>query len=244
MKICPICKNKVSAFHPGSHLIPKFMIHQIKDGHQAVNLIKLTKKRKASQSGISAEIICDNCEALTSKFDSWAATIFRDNKLRDKIQKKQTSIHKYEVWPSECSIKIIKFAVSVVVRWELYAKKENLKCVLSDKYLNQFSRFLIGDKDIVLPTVILCRLEDESNLENIIYYPTRCRLENHIAVCFSIPGFRFDIITTSHKLDKVIAPLAITSNDSFLVLTQNVRETKEFQNILKSMTQMRSKGLI
>lgn len=168
---CQLCNNHREL--RDSHIIPKFVFNWLKETSPAHIRVAHTPNRRV-QDGVKAQLLCDACELLFSKWEN----IFKEE-VFDKIH----SLKYEELVQIPYNSWALKFAVSVSWRILLFYKANNLLSHLSDSQsllaeeaLMTWQDFLLGKvshPDGFVQHIIPTSLVNDHNIPNKSTYINR-----------------------------------------------------------------------
>jgi hypothetical protein len=151
MPICGFCEKEVDQLHQRSHILPDWMC---KSAIKPAGLKVGSGKVQVTQRATTAAIVCNECEALFSKFDTYAANLWGENNAE--WLKKQKIVGKRWKWDEGVELffftldgvnaKLVKdFVLSVAVRGNLYRRAESLPPLMSDDRQKSIREQILGE---------------------------------------------------------------------------------------------------
>ncbi|RYZ90592.1 MAG: hypothetical protein EOP04_03475 [Proteobacteria bacterium] len=149
---CGFCLDNVAKLHKKSHTLPKWMTkHAVSP--RGVHLSK-TSNPKITQRSQWAEIICEGCEKLFSKFDTYAANLFgEDSKefieknriVAERFRYPETDVFFYRIKGINAK-ELQKFILSVVVRQNLFLLKNGEDSIIAADQQSRMRMIIQEDK--------------------------------------------------------------------------------------------------
>lgn len=122
MPICGLCQKKVAVLKTNSHVIPRWIMILCKENGRYVQVSE--KDAKPVQTDRKADIVCEKCEDLFTRDDTFAALFFRDGKFRKEKSQINPELRQCEIHEGLTKSKLLSFFFSLWIRYFLSKSPE------------------------------------------------------------------------------------------------------------------------
>lgn len=234
---CGFCSNVGP--HPEAHIFPRAL--QRGDPGQAYKLINIGKvaPAKRSQTGIyDSELWCDECEARSSKLDTYAAETLLDEKNIVPVQGMVDFRGRQLLY--ECvgadPARLQLFALSVL--WRASAsKRPELKGFSLGPYQNRLRDILrTEDQQKLRRYPLLIQYEDVPDMRSGFFTPARSVKRDF--VIFRGGGFSFRVKMTNCPLTPGLKSFAIVPGSKVHLLAYSFVETPIGRSTVRTVKQI------
>jgi hypothetical protein len=229
--ICPFCEKNVEKLKTNSHVIPKWMYKPTYEGNKGFYSISLQKeKMEKAQDGFKSTFICDACEHLFEKDDTFASWFFVGRKGQKKI-KNIANAELRTFWttdgPLTCLVlngvdfkRVQKFVFGVFLRSYL-AKIDTKNRILGEKHFKKVRKMYMTEEDMddkVYP-IFIYKVNPNDWLRNIVGLPTRSEKGKYglNSLIFSGSNFQFQMIVQSHHIPNEALSLRLTNTGNLTI---------------------------
>lgn len=146
---CPLCLSQVIKLKTNSHVIPRWMLVQIK---QNGKLKKITSDQGSrwSQADQMGDIVCDYCEQRFTLTDTFSVDFFRHKKyfVGSKSILEANLTYKVNFHLAAAKQPLSLFFVGILLRSHLYLSKYERTNLLGPYYEILRTQFLLGSIDL------------------------------------------------------------------------------------------------
>jgi len=228
---CPFCERDVERFKTNSHIVPKWMHKPTFEGNKGFVSINLKKqKAKIVQDGLKSSFVCDACEDLFEKDDTYASKVFVDRgkeKGIKNISSAERRILGTANAPVPCLVltgikfkKVQKFILGVFIRAYL-SGIHGSKPVLGEKHFKNVRKMYLDESDIndIAYPILILKIDSKDMLRNVVHFPARGKdyTSGVNLVAFTGGEFEFLMIVQSHKVPSEVMMWRLT-NDGTLIM--------------------------
>ena len=236
IKECAFCGN--TGPHPAAHIFPRAL--QRADPGHAYRLINIgrTAPPKRSQTGIyDSELWCDECEARSSRLDTYAVKVLLDEKnivsVRGMVDFRGRQLL-YECVGAD-PVQLQLFALSVL--WRASASKRlELKGFSLGPYEERVREVLQSeDQQVLARYPLLIQYETVPQLRAGFFTPARSTQRDF--VIFRGGGFSFRVKMTNRPLTPGLTPFAIVPGSAVRLLAYSFVETPIGKSTVRTVKQ-------
>lgn len=237
---CPSCLSNVEQFHPRSHIIPAFIVKSIGDEKGRVFILGADGTRKVSQSGYYKSIVCNACEVKFGHCDTFFARCFKDKIIPFQVEGKFQESFDYEIWSGLNSEILYKFCLSIIIRSHLFNRAENKGDLVGDKHFRRISDIFQGGKFVEKDyPIIIRKLWSSQNLETIIHFPIKMRIDGHNTIKWTFFGLEFTVLISSHNKPDCFKDFFLKENGTCIVIIENFEESQKVLKFAHQYKKMR-----
>lgn len=231
---CPCCEQEVEKLHPRSHIIPAFIVKSLGDENGRVLIVGNDGSRKVTQSGFFKTIICEACEVYFGELDTYFARCFKDKKIKYDAALKTVGGFNYETWTNLDSVKLNNFCLSILIRARLFSLIQNQKDLTGDLHFRNLCNAVLSKKfeDLTYPIVIR-KLESKSDLETIIAYPHKIKVDGHNCIKWTFWGLEFTVFVSSHSKPDFVQEVCLKPNGLCQVIIENFEESQKIHSFVQ-----------
>jgi hypothetical protein len=251
MKKCPFCEGMVSEFHPGSHIIPKWM-HKLSFGNQSrtYNVDLHEQTMEITQDGVKGSFICHKCEIRFSKDDQYGSYIFKPWK---NPRGPNVNVAQVKVINSNAGLinavdlknlnfkRMQKFILSVILRGHMYLTQEGRE-LLGEKHFSKIRTVYSNESnldDSIYP-ILINKIDTTDPLWNTVIEPYRGRGTSGMnLVSFTGGGYQFHVVVQGHNPAKEAIGFRLKSDGTAIIPIIKIAHTRPARETLKSAKQLK-----
>lgn len=229
---CPLCEKNVHRLKTNSHIIPRWMLADLKEEGRLVKIVQ-DKVHERAQDNPKFDIVCDQCEEAFRKDDTFSAQFFRYKKftLRTVRLRKGTIEIVAEVISEEGRAGILSFISSLILRNHIMEQKYNSKNVLGPYFEKLKSAYL--QQELSRSNFPIWAVK-YSQLDKTLSWPSRSRFDGLNIHETLIYGYRFFLVTDdfTRKRSELIE---LSNHFEFLIPIIRGSKNKLLQDLIKVM---------
>lgn len=212
MKTCALCLEEKKLCN--SHIVPEFIFKRLKEGEGCFHVYRESAKGFTTFGRTFTEkLLCQECESLFSKWETYASLFFSDQ-----IQLSGKPKGNHLVLSGVDYEKLKLFYMSLLWRFSI-TRNPWLKGHDLGPHKEKLRKLLIAS-DPAEPwrygcTIIAVKVDDE-HVPDLLVPPTKAKIDGHWFTRLVINGFILAYITSSHPPDKRLQSMFLQRDGSFL----------------------------
>jgi hypothetical protein len=219
-----------------SHIIPEFIYSSLYDEKHRFHEISTdkNKKNKLPQKGVREPLLCNDCEQLLSKHETYASLVLNGGySLKARNEGRLVYLEGLEY------SKFKLFALSILWR----AGVSNLdffsqvKLGVHEEILRKMVLHNEPGEEHIYPFILSPIVHENLVQEALIVKPTKTRMGNHHAYRFVFGGIAWIFVVSSHEAPKEVISASISKEGNITMLPWALSDMKFIVHMAQELTQ-------